>query len=785
MKHSLFWMLLGILLCLAGMTQAQNKFTLSGYIKDAATGETLIGATATAKGVGTGSVTNAYGFYSLSLPPGTYTIEFSYVGYTIQTREVNLTANVKLDVELAEKEDALEEVVVTAEREDANVKNVEMSTNRLDIKTVQRVPALLGEVDLVRAIQLLPGVSTVGEGATGFNVRGGNIDQNLVLLDEAPVYNSSHLFGFFSVFNPDAVKDVKLIKGGIPAQYGGRLSSILDVRMKEGNAKQFSASGGIGVIFSRLTLEAPIVKDKGSFIVAARRSYIDILARPFLRGDLSSSQFYFYDLTAKANYQLGKRDKIFLSGYLGRDVFGAGFNFNWGNSTATLRWNHLFSDRLFLNLTTFYSNYDYRLAFGQNNNDRFDWNANVINYSVKPELTYYLNPKNTITFGGQATYYQFRPGNAQGVSQGQVSNISLPYQYALETALYIANEQTVSDRVSLQYGLRYSRFNYYGAGIAYYYDQNTPAGIRRPLVRQEEFSAGTSIATYGNFEPRFALKYELTGTSSIKASYNRMVQYLHLMSNTAAASPLDIWTPSTNNIKPQIADQWAMGYFTNLKENSYELSAEAFYKTFQNQVDYINGSDLLLNRFLEGDLMFGTGRAYGLEVYAKKNKGKVNGWVSYTLSRSERQVEGINNGNWFPTRFNRTHNLTTVLTYDHNTRWSFSATFTYQSGTPSTFPTNRIDLQGYLIPHNVDDTRNNFNIPAFHRLDLSATLQGKQKPGRRWESYWVFSVYNIYNRRNPYSIYFRPNVDNPNQPEAVRLAIIGAFVPGVSYNFKY
>ncbi len=767
--------------------QQPEKSTASGYVKDSKNGEKLIGVNVYVKGTTTGTSTNEYGFYSLTLPKGKYELVASYIGYTPLIKEIDLRAgNVKIDFEISEQDIQLQEVVVKAEADDQNVKGIEMSVNKLDIKTIQKIPAFLGEVDVIRSIQLLPGVSTVGEGATGFNVRGGAIDQNLVLLDEAPVYNSAHLFGFFSVFNPDAVKDVKLIKGGIPAQYGGRLSSLLDVRMKEGNSKRFEMNGGIGAIFSRLAIEAPIVKDKASFIVAARRSYIDVLAKPFLDSDLRNSQFYFYDLTAKVNYTINPKNTVFVSGYFGRDVFGAGFKFNWGNSTSTVRWNHLFSDRLFMNLTAFYSNYDYEIGFKDEvNRSRFDWNSNIINYSVKPDFTYFLNTKNTIKFGAQSILYDFRPGNAIITSNDISSDISLDTKYALESGFYIDNEQKIGEKLTLQYGFRYSTFQYMGKGEAYEFGQEKP-NTRRPVVSVKSYDQWETIQNYGNFEPRFSLNLELNATTSLKASYNRMVQYLHLVSNTAAATPVDVWTPSTNNIKPQLADQFAVGLFKNFRDNTYETSVEVYYKDLQNQLDFIDNADLLLNRFLEGDLLQGVGRAYGAEFYIKKSKGRLTGWISYTLSRTERQVEGLNNDNWFPNRYDRPHNLNTSLSYEFNEYWSASANFVLQSGTPVTFPTSRVQVQDYIIPYNVEATRNNFRVPTYHRLDFSVTkINKKKKPNQRWESNWVFSVYNAYNRRNPFTIYFRRNQDVPVNTEAVRLAIIGSVVPAVSYNFKF
>jgi hypothetical protein len=686
-------------------------------------------------------------------------------------------------------------VVVTSERPDDNVQKIEMSVNRLDVKTIKAVPAFLGEADVIKAIQLLPGISSVGEGSAGYNARGGGVDQNLVLQDEAPVYNTSHLFGFFSVFNPDMIKDVKLVKGGIPAQYGGRLSSSLDVRLKEGNNKKFETMGGIGTVFSRLTLEGPIAKDKASFIIGARRSYIDVLAQPFLGNtDFAGAKLYFYDLTAKVNWDVTPKDKVFLSGYLGQDVFGASniFGNQYGNSTATLRWNHIFGDKLFGNFTAFYSNYNYSLNFNQENSN-FDWKSNVVNYSFKPEFNWFLNDKNTITFGGQAIYHDFRPGDAVTTNGGVSTNVGLPHKYALETALFIGNEQTLTKRLSAHYGLRYSLWNYLGAGEARLYpDRPDYAPGQNPRALQPTqvvpYGSGEPIQTYGNLEPRLALKYELNPASSLKLSYNRMAQYLHLLSNTAAASPLDLWVPSTNNIKPQLSDQIALGYFRNLKDNMFETSVEVYYKDLQNQIDYIPGANLLLNPNIEGELLYGRGRAFGAEFFLKKNTGKLTGWVSYTLSRTERLVNGINRNEWFAARFDRTHNLNVSLQYELNKRWSFSTNFVYQSGTPATFPTERVEFQGYTsLPFIGDYSRSNVRIPAYHRLDLSATLQGKKGRflGRDFEKYWVFSVYNFYNRRNPYSTYFQADPDNRQNNQAVRFSVIGSFVPSASFNFKF
>lgn len=768
---------------------AQKKYTLSGTMKDAANGETVIGGTVYVTETKAGTATNVYGFYSLQLPEGNYHVQYSLIGYDTKTLEVKLNADQKIDIELSETQTQLKEVEISSEREDANVKSVEMSVQKLDIKTINKIPALLGEVDVIRSIQLLPGVTTVGEGASGFNVRGGGVDQNLILLDEAPVYNSSHLFGFFSVFNPDAVKDVKLVKGGIPAQYGGRLSSLLDVRNKEGNSKRYEVNGGIGTIFSRLTIEGPIIKDKCSFIVGGRRSYFD-LAFPLARNpDIKKAIAYFYDFTAKINYTINDKNRIFASSYFGRDKFGFGgkngFGFNWGNATGTLRWNHIYSSKMFSNVSLIYSNYDYELGVGDDYSG-FNWHSNIINYSIKPEFNYYLNENNSITFGGTSTYYTFDPGKLIFYSEGEKRELGDKPKYTLENALYVANEQKMGGRLSAQYGIRFSNFMYLGPGKAYYY-KDTAANATRDTISTKVFGSGEVIKQYNNLEPRLALKFELTEQSSIKASYNRMAQYLHLISNTTASTPLDVWTPATNNLLPQLADQYALGYFQNfkIKSSTFESSVEVYYKDLKNQIDYIDGANLLLNPLLEGELLNGKGRAYGAEFYLRKTKGKLTGWISYTLSRTERKVEYINNNNWFPNRYDKPHNVNFVASYDILERLSFSANFVYSSGTPATFPTNRIEWQGYVIPHNVDGARNNVRIPAYHRLDLSLQYNFKKKFKNKFESNVVLSVYNAYGRKNPFSIYFRPNGGAQLTTEAVRFSVIGQAIPALTYNFKF
>lgn len=778
------------------IVHAEENFTISGYVKDAASGEVLIGSTVYVAELSTGAQTNVYGFYSLTLPAGNYTLVYRYIGFVGQEKKISLSSDEQINVELASEDVQLEEIVIKGTREDKNVTSTEMSTVELDIKTIKKLPAFMGEVDVIKSIQLLPGVSTVGEGASGFNVRGGSVGQNLVLLDEAPVYNSSHLLGFFSVFNPDAVKDVKLYKGGVPARFGGRIASILDIRMKDGNAKKFGVQGGIGTIFSRLAIEGPTIKDKGSFILAGRRSYIDVLAKPFTDVLSDGAKLNFHDLTFKTNYNFNQNNKVFLSAYLGRDnfLFDANQGFSWGNKTATIRWNHLFGDRLFSNFTTFFSDYDYSLAFGENDFDKFEWDSRIRTINFKPEFTYFINASNELIFGGDLIYYKFNPANAIGVSNGVTADIGLEKKYGFESAVFVGNETKFSKMVSAQYGLRVSNFQYLGPGNVYEWETIEP-GKRKELVSTTRAEKYESISSNTNFEPRASLKVQIGTKTSIKGSYNRMSQYIHLISNTTASNPLDVWRPSTNNIAPQTGDQYAMGLFKNFgPNNDYEFSLEGYYRDTDNQIEYIDGANILINEFLEADLLSGDGRAMGLEFYLKKNSGKLNGWISYTLGKSELKVDGINQFEWYPARFDQRHNLKIVGYYDLNPRWTISANFTYLSGTPTTFPTDRFTQQDYLIPYNAFESRNNIRVPNFHRLDLSATLNGKKyrRNGelRKNSDYWVFGFYNVYARRNPFSIYFSQGTERPVTGQSIetfatQVSIVGYIIPAISYNFNF
>ncbi|KAA9331589.1 TonB-dependent receptor [Hymenobacter busanensis] len=762
-----------------------GKATLSGYLRDAATGEPLVGASVFVKALGIGVNTDEKGFYALDLPTGPHTVTFQIIGYEPVNQPLNLTGDLTRSIRLSAARVQTQEVVVAGRRAEDNVKKTEMSVNRLDMKTVKLMPALLGEVDVVRSIQLLPGVTTVGEGASGFNVRGGGVDQNLILMDEIPVYNVSHLFGFFSAFNPDAVQDMTLYKGGIPARYGGRLSSLLDVKMRDGHqAERLAINGGIGLISSRLAVEAPLIKDRTSVALSARRSYGDLALK--LIPEQRKNQAYFYDLNLKLSHRLSARDQLTVTGYRGRDVFNFAdvFKNDWGNTGASARWTHQFSPRLFATFSGVIGQYDYGLGVPKGT-QAFEWTSRLRNYTGKADFSYQLNAANTLSAGVSGTRYRFEPATVKPLNAESIFvSLKVDDQQAGEYAAYLDNEQTLSPRLQVQYGLRLSVFDFLGSGTAIS-DYVGAAGQRKDPANTRTAKNGSVVKRYANLEPRASLRYTLSETSSLKASYNRTTQYIHLISNTTAASPLDVWTPSTNNIRPERGDQVAVGYFRNFRGGVYEASAEVFGKTMSNQIDYVNGANTLLNKNLEGELLYGDGRAYGAEFFVKRSQGKLTGWVSYTLSRSERQIRGINADRWYPNKYDKTHNLSVVGMYQLSPRLTVSSNFAYGTGVATTFPNARFVYDGLVVPVVGGDARNNYRVPAYHRLDLGATLKNRPRPDSRWQSEWVFSVYNVYNRRNPYGIYFRQNEDNPRQTEAVRLSVFGSVIPSVSYNFNF
>jgi len=771
---------------------AQETYTLKGTITNASSNETLIGVNVIIPEEQKGVVTNEYGFYSIKLQEGTYTLEISYLGFQTIRETITITEDTTFNTEMIEGSENLDEVVIKSNSEGFNIKSPEMSVNKLSINTIQKLPVVFGEVDIVKSLLLLPGVSNAGEGASGFNVRGGAVDQNLILLDEATIFNSSHLFGFFSVFNPDAVKDLKLYKGGIPAKYGGRVSSVLDIYQRDGNSKEFKAQGGIGVISSRLLAEGPIVKDKGSFLVAGRSSY----AHLFLILADNPNSAYFYDLNTKLTYKLNDENKLLFSGYFGRDVFDINQNFlnTYGNSVFNLRWNHVVSDDIFTNLSLIYSDYYYGLTL---NFVGFNWDSGIKNLNIKYDFNHYLNNTFQLEYGLHSTYHEFNPGEIAPIDENSGINFfKLTNKYALENAAYFSVEHNISDKLTAEYGLRFSNFLRLGQESLNEYENDNPIIYNEALdiyeeaqpINQNSYSRSEVIKTYSNLEPRLALAYNFSENQSVKASYNRMTQYLHLISNTNSPTPLDVWAPSGPFIKPQILDQYALGYFRNIDDGKYSLETEVFYKDIQNRIDYVNGANLIANNNIETIILNGRSRAYGLEILAKKNEGRFTGWFAYTLSRSEQQTpgrtaaeSGINNGKWYATNYDKTHDISLTATYDYNKKWDFSVNFAFQTGLPVTYPTGQYDFNGINVP--VYGDRNSNRLPAYHRLDLSATYIPKPNKKQGFQSSWNFGIYNVYNRKNANSISFRENEDT-GRNESAKLSLFG-IIPSITYNFSF
>jgi len=778
-------LLLLLLFTIHGFAEGAGLVTLSGYLKDKADGEGLIGATVYIPQLKTGCITNSYGFYSISVTGGKYAVSYSFIGYQTQTPEIDLGVSKQMNIMLEENAKQIDEVVVTGEKKDRNVDNLQMSMEKIQVKMLKQLPSFMGEVDVIKSITLLPGIQNGGEGSSGLYVRGGGPDENLMLLDEAPVYNASHLLGFFSVFNSDAIKDVQVFKGGIPAEYGGKASSVIDIRMKDGNSQQLGISGGIGNISSRLTIEGPIIKDKWSFIVSGRRTYADFLGRLVGLEALKENKLYFYDLNLKTNVQLNDKNRIYFSAYTGDDYFkvGESIYMRWGNLTSTARWNHLFSDKLFSNTSLIYSQYDYNLGVPGNNADQFDWTSKIKDYNFKEDFSWYLNSNNKLTLGFNMIYHHFEPGAVDANENSYFTDIHLTNYNALDHSLYVSNEQKIGARLSLRYGLRYSYFQQIGKGsVRKYLNPDKPN--EDEVIGLIEYGSGKLVPpSYHNVEPRLALKYTLTPESSLKASYNRMAQNLHLISNTNSPTPLDVWLPSSTYIKPLIVDQIGMGYFRNFKNDMFETSAEVYYKNMKNVIDYKDGADLFLRENIETELLRGTGYSYGLEVYAKKQEGRLTGWISYTLSKSMRKIPGINDGKEYPSSYDRTHNISLVTNYDLSKRWIFSTTWVFLTGMPTSYPIAKYDVQGNTIYYYGE--RNSNRISDYHRLDVSFTYNFKKNDTKKVKQSLNFSIYNLYARRNAYSVYFKQNEDNPNVSEATRLSIIGSLIPSVTYNFNF
>jgi hypothetical protein len=768
-----------VFLFFAFSAAAQDKYVLSGYVKDAATGETLIGAAvAVADSAGLGTVTNAYGFYSLELPAGPHRLRFSYVGYAGEEATVTLNEAKRLNVELTEESVELQEVVVKARPDDANVKSTEMGTVGLQMDNVKKLPALMGEVDVLKTIQLLPGVLSAGEGNAGFYVRGGGPDQNLVLLDEAVVYNPGHLLGFFSVFNADAIKNTTLIKGGMPAQYGGRLSSVVDIQMKEGNDREYAMEGGIGLVASRVTFEGPIVEERSSFIVSARRTYALDLAQPFLNNtSFAGTNYYFYDLNAKANYRFSDEDRLYFSTYFGRDVLqfrsnARDFNFDmpYGNATATLRWNHLFSDKLFMNVSAIYNDYDFGFSGGQGD-FRIGLESGVRDWNGKVDFEYFPNPNHHLRFGANYTYHRLTPSLATATNGDEVFGNEGEIRYAHESAVYLADEMKIGQGIRLNAGLRVSAF--------------TQLGPYTSKQDSTEYAAGEPVKTYIGVEPRLATTFYLNAVSSLKAGVTVANQYLHLVSNSTSTLPTDIWMPSSEIIKPQIGVQYALGYFRNFQDNRYEASVEVYYRDLYNQIDFReNYVDNVAND-LEEEFVFGQGRAYGLEFFLQKKKGRFTGWIGYTLSRTERIFPEINNGNPFPAIYDRRHDLSVVANYTLNKKWEFGGAFIFGTGNAFT-PVQRL----YFIdqfPVQEYGPRNSARLQDYHRVDFSATYTPKPDSKARFRSSWNFSVYNAYSRQNPFFIYYDFESDPNAGTAAARAYQVSLFpvIPSVTWNFSW
>jgi hypothetical protein len=768
-------LLLILLLLLTLPSIAQQKYTISGSIKSKVNGETLIGATIRVSGGG-GTTTNEYGFYSLTLPKGSHTLEFSAMGLQIRLMELQLRKDTIINISLEDATVSLNTFTVTGNSTKRNISNTQMGLERLTTKEMKHVPVLLGEKDALKVIQLLPGIKSAGEGNSGMFVRGGAADQNLILLDEAPVYNASHLLGFFSTFNSDAIKDIAVYKGGMPAQYGGRLSSVLDIKMNDGNNQDYNVSGGIGLISAKLNVEGPLQKDKSSFLITGRRTYADMFLKLSSDSSMKGNSLYFYDLNAKLNYELGDKDKLYLSGYFGKDNLKVGqqFGLQWGNTTGTLRWNHVFNNKLFSNTSLIYSNYDYTISIN-NNSTQADIYSKIRDYNLKEELQWYPAANHNIRFGFNAIYHTITPGQVTTPEGSQINARTLEDRFSLDNAIYATDNWKVSDKLSVTYGFRLSAFSILGKGDFFNIDK---AGN---IVDTLHYNSGDVVKTYLNLEPRLAFSYKLNAISSVKASYVRNTQNLHLISNSTTTSPTDKWVASTNIIKPEISDQVALGYYKDLLDARYELTVETYYKFMQHQIDYRDGANInSVSNAIEKELLFGKGRAYGVEWLFKKTSGRLNGWISYTLSKTERKIDGINSNEWYNARQDRTHDIAIVAVYQLSPKLTLSANWIYYTGDAVTFPAGKYQIDGQTVYYYTG--RNDHRMPSYHRLDVGATLQLKKR--KRWSSELAFSLYNAYGRENAYTIQFEESKTNANKTVAVQTALF-KYIPSISYNFKF
>lgn len=753
---------------------SQRKYSISGTVTDAATGETLPGATiAVTDMAGVGVTSNAYGYYSISISPGKYNLVVSYVGYQNQAIAIELSENRTINVKLQSSATQLDDVVITARRTNENILSTEIGTERLDMKEISRIPVIFGEADVLKTLQLKPGVKSAGEGSSGFFVRGGNSSQNLVLLDEATVYNADHLLGFFSTFNSDAIKDIQMFKGTAGAEYGGRTSSVLDVKMKEGNNQKLNVGGGIGLISSRLNVEGPIVKEKGSFLVSARRTYADLFLKLSPDELINNNQLYFYDLNLKTNYIINDKNRLFLSGYFGRDVFEfqQRFGIDWGNITGTLRWNRIWNERWFSNTSVIYSNYDYKVNILQDAG--FSLTSKIENYNIKHEFQFFANPQNTFSIGLNVSKQTIVPGQLETTDDANFSPVKLQNKHTLEHAIYFSNNWKPIPALNIQYGLRLSNYYLLGGGDFYRYHKNE-------VLDTMKFARNEIVKSYFNPEPRINIAWVMNDANSLKISYTRNTQNLHVVSNATSSTPTDIWLPSSNNIKPQINDQISLGYFRNFSNDTYQFSAETYYRKMQNEIDLKNGADINANELIEGELLFGKGRAYGLEFLLRKKQGKFTGWIGYTWSRTERLIDGINNNNWYPAQQDITHDVSVVGIYEITKKWALSATWVYNTGNTITFPSGKYVLNNNVLYYYTE--RNGYRMPNYHRMDIGATRQLKKT--KKFESSLNISVYNVYGQKNAFSIDFEQDKEDPTKTNAVKTYLF-TYVPSITYNFKF
>lgn len=753
---------------------AQKNYSISGNIKSKSNGESIIGASVRVLKSNFGTTSNEYGFYSISLAQGTYQVVYSALGKMPDTVSIDLLNNVEKNVALSEANYDLSAVtVISSKSSGRSVSGSQMGIEKLSVQEAKNVPVIFGEKDLLKTLQLLPGIKTAGDGNSGIFVRGGSTDQNQIMLDEANIYNAAHLFGFFSTFNSDAIKDVSVYKGGMPAQYGGRLSSVLDIRMNEGNNQNTNVSGSLGLISARLNVEGPIQKNKSSFLLTGRRTYADMFLR--LDKQYKDNQLYFYDLNAKLNYELGKKDKLYLSGYFGKDVlsYNNQFGLFWGNVTATLRWNHIFNSRLFSNTSLIFSNYNYEFTVKNGTNDIKIF-SQIRDWNLKQDYQYSINNKNSLRFGWSFIDHIIRPGEITSNASSSINDKIQEKRYSLENAIYASNVWKPGKNLNITLGARLSALNVLGGGSFFNIDKNGK------ITDTIKYASGHLVKTYCNLEPRVAIGYMINAYASIKASFVRNAQYMHQITNSNGSSPLDKWASTSNIIKPQISNQYSLGYYANLLLNTYEFTAEAYYKEMENVLDYRNGADLFLNETVETQLLFGKGRAYGIELMLKKKTGKLTGWISYTLSKSERKIDGINNMKWYNATQDRTHDLSIVGIYQLNKKWTLSGNFVFYTGSAVTFPSGKYQVNGQTVYYY--NSRNADRMPDYHRLDFSATLQLKKT--KKWSKELVFSLYNVYGRENAYTINFRDNKDNPNLTEIVQTSLF-RWVPSISYNFKF